>query len=241
MLSLNVTVIPFLLETLISVENVTEWMFGPEYVFQLNNTIIVYTDRIEIQDITAIVNCRLKESAENNLCCHAHEIIISMMMRPVYENMSILKISRIRHIMSFSSHVITNKVPDQLFEIEFGRLGVRVFEMKTSSKSKHAHLGDSIIDAIEQFHIGIDLSVAAGESMKNYENVKNGSHVISSFPQNENTLRAYNCTTSCIITYTPSNEYNKDGEFEVRRNKTKFDFHLKLLPISYTNPNDRIF
>nr|XP_012226105.1 PREDICTED: uncharacterized protein LOC105674404 [Linepithema humile] len=236
--SMNVTVIPFLLGAVMSVKDVTQWNFGPEYVFQLNKTTIVFKNRIEFQDITAKVNCRPKVSSQNTLLCHAHEIIISMLKRRMYKTIRTNTITRIKGIIPL---VVSNKMSDQLFEIQFGRQGVQSVQgVKVETRRKQAHHYDSVTDIVEQFHIGIDLSVAAGESMKNYENVKSGSHVISSFPQNEDTTRA-KCSTSCIITYTPANKCNKNGEFKVRRNKMKFDFHLRLLPISYTNPNSKTF
>jgi len=220
-------------------EDMTEWNFGPEYVFQLNKTVMLYIDAIVTTNIIAIVQCHPKGSVRNVtniLYCRAHKITFTTMLRDILPH---LKINEMETIEVFTSSEIS--VPDQLFEIEFGKNGIQSFKVVRDTKGEMLY-NDTIVSIIEQFNIGIDLSIASEEiddNMKKHENVSE-SHVISSFWHEEDTLRA-KCNTSWIITYTPTlQKRHKLKKFLVRHNR-KHHFHLKLLPIPYEDPAEKIF
>jgi len=221
-----------------SVENVTEWVFGPEYVFQFNKSTIVDVDAFITENITGMVHCRPKVSHKNVLFCRSHKITFTTITK-LKKNLHSNTVNIIKPLTSQKS----NKVSDQLFEIEFSKEGVKNFKVMENRARKMEPLHNySITDIIEQFNIGTDLSIVTkGDSMKNYENVTNGSyHVINHFEQNdEHTPRASKCDTKWEIIYIPSNQYNEERQFLVPKNKKKFQ--LRFLPISYTNPIGKIF
>ncbi|XP_067204439.1 uncharacterized protein [Linepithema humile] len=227
------TVIPFLLGALMFVEDGKEWNFGPEYVFKLTKSIKAYmTEKYSIGErITAVVKCRqnvLSQSDENILFCNANHIFVTYMSRVRDKNW--------KEIIDGEYYATLNKqskkIPDQLFKIEFSKKGVQNFTLKTV-KRKHYNI---ITDIIDQFNMGINLSIAR-HRMESYQSQKHGPYVTSFFTNHqEKTTRAIKCNTSETVKYTPLHQHNKDKTSGVQNNKketkkTNFHFQLGLLPI----------
>ncbi|XP_067204440.1 uncharacterized protein [Linepithema humile] len=255
MLSLmNVTVIPFLLGALMSVEDVKEWNFGPVYVFKLKKLTRVYMD-LELgiyvnEEITAMLRCRPKlslQSIQDVLFCHTKNIIgRTNITRQIYDNWKDIsnfifeRSIGINDGKSINFHEESIRIPDRKFKIKFDRQGVLNFKVKGRKKKIHHY--DIMTDIIDQFNIGTDLSIVAVDSMRTYTFKR--PYVISTFTLNEeNTTRASKCNTSGSIMSPLNilNQYNKYANNLVKKNKTKFGFQLKLLPISYTNPTGKLF
>ncbi|XP_067204444.1 uncharacterized protein [Linepithema humile] len=254
MLSLmNVTVIPFLLGALMSVEDVKEWNFGPVYVFKLEKLTRVYMD-LELgiyvdEEVTAMLWCRPKlslQSIQDVLFCHTKNITgRTNITRQIYDNwkdISDLILERsvgINDRKSINFHEKSIKIPDHIFKIEFGRQGVQNFKVK--GRKKEIHHYDIMTDIIDQFNIGTDLSIAAANTMGTYT-IKRP-YVFSTFMlYEEDTTRASKCNTSGLIMFPLNilNQYNKYENDLVEENKTKFGFQLRVLPISYTNPTGKL-
>nr|XP_012226331.1 PREDICTED: uncharacterized protein LOC105674526 [Linepithema humile] len=227
------TVIPFLLGAIMFVENDKEWIFDPEYVFKLTKSIRAYmTDKHSIgEKITAVVKCRLNilsQIDKNILFCNANHIFVTYMSRVQDKNWKEI----VDGVYSATPNKRSKKIPDQLFKIEFSKKGVQNFTLKTA-KRKHYNI---ITDIIDQFNMGIDLSIAR-HRMESYESQKRGPYVISFFSNHqEKTTRAIKCNTSGTVKYTPLHQYNKDKTSGIQNNKketkkTNFHFQLGLLPI----------
>nr|XP_012226330.1 PREDICTED: uncharacterized protein LOC105674525 [Linepithema humile] len=126
------------------------------------------------------------------------------------------------------------KLPDQLFKIGFSKKGVQNFTLKTVKLNQHHH--NIITDIIDQFYMGINLSIAR-HRMESYESKKHGPYVISFFTNHqEKTIRAIKCNTSGTVKYTPLHQHHKNITCGVqnntkKNNKTKLHFQLGLLPI----------
>ncbi|XP_012226079.2 uncharacterized protein [Linepithema humile] len=241
MLSLiNITVIPFLLGALMSVEDVEEWNFGPVYAFQLNKLTKIYVDpKLGIyltENVTAMVWCRPKlslQSIQDILFCHAKTItgrpILSRQIHNWKNNVNLLLETSIdiNGSKSINFHEGSTNIPDHIFKIEFGRQGVQNFKVKEIKKELHYY--DIITNIIDQFNIGSDWSIVERDSMPTH---KIESYVISTFmPYEEDTVRASKCSTSGVIMYPidTSYQYNKSEKF----------FQLRLLPISYIEPTSK--
>nr|XP_012226325.1 PREDICTED: uncharacterized protein LOC105674523 [Linepithema humile]XP_012226326.1 PREDICTED: uncharacterized protein LOC105674523 [Linepithema humile]XP_012226327.1 PREDICTED: uncharacterized protein LOC105674523 [Linepithema humile]XP_012226328.1 PREDICTED: uncharacterized protein LOC105674523 [Linepithema humile]XP_012226329.1 PREDICTED: uncharacterized protein LOC105674523 [Linepithema humile] len=235
-----VTVIPFVLRALLFVEDVQEWNFGPEYVFELTKSIRTYvTDKHSIgQRITAVVKCRLNvlsQSDKNIHFCNASDIIVTNMTQKKNGNWEEMIVDR----HSATPHKQSKKIPHQLFKIDFSENGVQDFTLKTKQKQRYYNIiADIIADIIDLFSLDIDLNIVR-RRMKNYESFSDRPYVIFSFTNHqENTTRAIECNTSGTVEYTPLHQHNENETFGVQNNeketnKTKFDFQLALLPICY--------
>nr|XP_012226081.1 PREDICTED: uncharacterized protein LOC105674397 isoform X1 [Linepithema humile]XP_012226082.1 PREDICTED: uncharacterized protein LOC105674397 isoform X1 [Linepithema humile] len=124
----------------------------------------------------------------------------------------------------------STKIPDHIFQIEFGRQGVQ------NCYVKKQYYYDIITNIIDEFNVDTNFGIAAGNSTKTH---KTTSTVFNFFVlYDEDTMRASNCNTTALIVYHTNtlSHYNKYERFMYEEYITKFRFRLRLLPISYTNP-----
>jgi len=223
-------------------EDVTEWNFGPEYMFQVNRIVTLYIYRTVTINVTAIVQCYPYSSErriQNILRCRANRITFTTTTDSLNVQMW-----RETHPLMENFTSATNIFPATKFKIKFNKKGMQSFKVRQNYGRVKLH-DESIANIVEQFNIGIDLSIAAekiNDNMKNYKNVTSGSHVISSFWHEEDTLRA-KCNTSWIITYTPTlqNQTEISTFLREKAEKDKKNLQLRLLPIRNMDLTNKIF
>ncbi|XP_067204448.1 uncharacterized protein [Linepithema humile] len=225
-----VTFIPYLLGTILSVDNVEKWILGSEYMLQLTKVTVIHTETLTAEDLTAMVKCQPKIS-DGLICC--------------IQNVTFL--TTLKHENNTQSASLEKINTEQIFEINFNKYGVQSLAMELNSD-----IGFNIIKwVVEQFNVGINLKIKSEQNMTSDENVKAGLHINNSFTEIENVWKNTKCNTSYLITYKSYTEIDFNTS-ELALNEIPYskvqenDFQFIVLPISYiglnlTNPINQIF